>query len=117
MAYRDLERQKAKAEAERESLNRNGFHRDVSPPSTRNVVEAAQTAAQTDPEPAPRDHSTGAGTTVVQYVGNVRERLESAAAKKRDEKPTRAVAHDADAQAWLKYNEEYRAKHDCYPPN
>jgi hypothetical protein len=117
MTYRDQERARAKKEAENELLNKNGMHRDQSPASTRSVAEAKQTVAQPDPEPAPRDHSTVAGTTAVQYGGSVRDRLERTIATKRDEKPTRAVAQDADAQAWLKYNEEYRAKHGCYPPN
>jgi hypothetical protein len=117
VSYREEERRRAKAAAELEPMNRNGMHRDQSPASTRNVAEAAQVAAQPDPEPVGRDHTTVAGTSHVLYGGSVRDRIESTAAKKRDEKPTPIVVQDANAQAWSKYNEEYRAKYGSYPPN
>ena len=76
MTFRDEERAKAKAAAALEPLNKNGMHRDTSPPSTRNVAEAKQILPD-DPEPATRDHTTAAGTTSVQYPSSVRSRLES----------------------------------------
>lgn len=119
MAFRDEERRRAIAEAAKEPLNKNGMRRDQSPASSRNKVEAALTLNSPDPEPVQRDHTTVAGTTQVQYGGSARDRIERAAAKKRDVNltPRQSREQTADAEAWMKWNEAYRAKYGCYPPH
>lgn len=120
MSGRAEERRKAWLEAQKEPLNKNGMRRDQSPTSSRTATEALRILNEPDPiEPVQRDHSTAAGTTTVQYGGRVRDRIESDARKERDANltPRENREADANANAWMDYNQKYYAKHGEYPPN
>jgi DNA-directed RNA polymerase specialized sigma24 family protein len=112
MAFRDEERRRAIAAAQKEPLNRNGYRRDQSPLSRRTAAEVSQTMAAPDPESAPPDHAPSATTRHVVYSGNVRERLERAAAKRREEQSAPVTQS---AARHLAYAEAYRAIHGEYP--
>lgn len=116
MTFRDDERRKAWLEAQKEPLNTNGMRRDQPTTSTRITETAQRILAEPDPEPTLRP-ATLAGTSHVQYVGSVRERLELDQAKKREEKkktPAQLKA-EADAASWSDYNEAWRKKYGKYP--
>lgn len=102
-----------KALAALEPLNKNTTLPDASPISTRNAEDARRTAAQPEPEPAPRDHTTAAGTVHVTYGGSVRSRLITAA-KKRDESksdgPTKSPEQLASDQAWFEMEMKHRER-------
>jgi hypothetical protein len=115
MSYRDQERAKAKALAALEPLNQNGMPQGAqgsSPISTRTAEDVRRTAAQPEPEPAPRDHTTAAGTVHVTYGGRVRDRL--TAETKRDEPkrdgPTKTPEQLASDQAWFEMEMKHRER-------
>jgi hypothetical protein len=94
--FRNEERARAIAEALKEGLNTNGMHRTISPPSTRTVAESHGV----EQEPVASDRVPSGSTGAVQYVGSVRDALESTAAKKRDEPP---VTPQSDTDHWYEW--------------
>lgn len=118
------ERRQAWLEAQKEKLNKNGYRCEPSPISTRTAEEAARTLDTPDAVLAP-SHSVTAGTgSRRDYVtGSVRDRLETASAKKRDAQEsaasgrTRSPAQIKSDQEWLEWNEAYRRNYGHYPPH
>jgi hypothetical protein len=109
------ERRQAWLDAQSEKINTNGMRRNQSPLSTRTAEEARQTMAAPEQEPAPRDHAPSATTGHVVYVGNVRERLERAAALKREDAPKPVPQQGA--IDWAAHNERWKAITGAYPRN
>jgi len=99
--------------AQTEKINLNGMPQESSPASTRTAAEVSRTAAQPDTAPVSSDHAPSAVVGVVHYHTSVRDRLAIKEATKPAQKP--ATPQDADAAAWLKWNEAYRAKYGHYP--
>lgn len=116
---RGAERVQAWLDAQQESLNKNGMVTNApSPVSTRSAEEAKRTLDAPDPEPMTREHSVAAGCARIQYVGNVRSRIEVKQSKERDKKQERpSILETKNAQEWADYNERYKAKYGEYPPN